>query len=162
MWTFVVFCRRPAAASGCLYIYGLPLRLSSTACLYGLPLRLRPSSTSTVCLHLTVIIIIVIVHFLFKRNLYLSLLFVIYIFFLPHFLKLFSISSTKNAVEECDLYLLLTQSLPCYHCLTVFVLFLPMDAVPSILLPRIYCLDSKISEPNIFQLNCLGLGRGWG
>jgi hypothetical protein len=151
-----------ASSTSTAFLYDSPLRPASTACLYSLPLHIRPASTSMVCLHHTVIIVIVIVHFLFKRNLYLSLLFVIYIFFLLHFLKLFPISSSKYAVEVCDLYLLLTQSLPCYYCLTVFVLFLPMGAVPSILLPSIFCLDYQISEPNIFQLNCLGLGGGVG
>jgi hypothetical protein len=72
---------------GRLYVHDLPLRLvsttflqpASTACLYGLPLRLR--SASTACLHhAVVIIVIVIVHFLFKRNIYFSLLYVIYFF----------------------------------------------------------------------------------
>jgi hypothetical protein len=75
--------RSTAAIIGFLYVYDLPLRLASTTCLYGLPLRpastaclyslpLRPAST--VCLHHVIaIIIIIIVHLLFKRNIYLSL-----------------------------------------------------------------------------------------
>jgi hypothetical protein len=77
----------------------LPLLAASThtACLYanGLPLRLRPASTPTVCfsyqLHpITIIIVIVIVHFLFKRNFYLSP-YVIYIlsFFILEIIFLF-------------------------------------------------------------------------
>jgi hypothetical protein len=67
-----------AASTSTACLYGLPLQPASTACLYSLPLRLRPASTPTVCLsqhlhHITVIIVIVIVHFLFKRNIYLSL-----------------------------------------------------------------------------------------
>ena len=75
-----------STSTTCLYDYDLPLRLPSTTCLYGLPLR----PASTVCLHHVIaIIIIIIVHLLFKRNIYLSLLYVIYVFFLLHFLKLF-------------------------------------------------------------------------
>ncbi len=58
-------------------LYALPLRPASTVCLYGLPLR----SASTACLH-PVIAIIIIVHLLYKRNIYLSLLYVIYVSFL--------------------------------------------------------------------------------
>jgi hypothetical protein len=66
---------RPASTA---YLYGLPLRPAFTACLYGLALRLQPVSMPTACLphhlHLiTAIIVIVIVHFLLKRNIYLSL-----------------------------------------------------------------------------------------
>ena len=50
---------------------------TSTTFLYDFLLRLA----STVCLH-PVIAIIIIVHFLFKRNIYLSLLYVIYVSFL--------------------------------------------------------------------------------
>jgi hypothetical protein len=68
---------RPASTA-CLD--GLPLPPASTSCLYRLPLRLR--SASTACLHHAVfIIIILIVHFLFKRNIYFSLLYVIHVFF---------------------------------------------------------------------------------
>jgi hypothetical protein len=59
---------------------GLSLLLAastSTTFLYDFLLRLA----STVCLH-PVIAIIIIVHFLFKRNIYLSLLHVIYVSFL--------------------------------------------------------------------------------
>jgi hypothetical protein len=73
-----IVCCRPAATIGCLHVRGLPLRPASMACLYGLPLPLWPASTSTVCLH-PITIIIVIVYFLFQRNTYLSLLYVIYI-----------------------------------------------------------------------------------
>ncbi len=67
-------------------LYDLLLRLASMACFYGLPLQ----PASMVCLHHVIaIIIIIIVHLLFKRNIYLSLLYVIYVFFLLHFLKLF-------------------------------------------------------------------------
>jgi hypothetical protein len=56
-------------------LYDLPLRPASAACFYGLPLR----PASTVCLH-HVIAIIIIVHLLFKRNIYFSLLYVINVF----------------------------------------------------------------------------------
>jgi hypothetical protein len=61
-WTSAVVCHQPAAAIGCLYTYSLPLRL-------------RPASTPTVFLshhlhQITAIIVIVIVHFLFKQNFY--------------------------------------------------------------------------------------------
>jgi hypothetical protein len=72
-----------------LYATGLP----PLGCLYtySLPLRLRPASTPMACLyayglpsyhphHITIIIVIVIVHFLFKRNVYLSLLCDLYFF----------------------------------------------------------------------------------
>ncbi len=65
-----------------LYVYDLPLRLASTtfiaACLYDLPLR--PASTA--CLYTPVLIVhivIVVVHFLFKRNIYLSLYVILYV-----------------------------------------------------------------------------------
>ncbi len=69
----------------------LPLLAASTptACLYAdsLPQRLRPASTPTVCFsyqlhHITIIIVIVIVHFLFKQNFYLSPLCDLYSFLL--------------------------------------------------------------------------------
>jgi hypothetical protein len=100
MWTSAVDCCRPAAAIGCLYVYDLPLRLASTTCLCGLPLRpastaclygllyglpLPPASTPTACLHHIIVIIVIVIvidHFLFKRNIYFSLLYVIYVFFL--------------------------------------------------------------------------------
>jgi hypothetical protein len=44
----VDYCR-PTAATGCLYVYELPLRLASTTCLYLYSLPLRPAST--VCLY---------------------------------------------------------------------------------------------------------------
>jgi hypothetical protein len=127
-WMSAVDCCRPAAAIGCLYVYDLPLRLASTTCLYGLPLHLRPAST--VCLYG-----LPSSHHCHHRHRHrhrpfpvqaenLSFSFICDLcFLLLHFLKLFSISSSKYAVEECDTYLLLTQSLPCYYCLTVFVLF---------------------------------------
>ncbi len=76
------------APSACLY--GLPLRPASTACLDGLPLPassaclyrlpLRLWSASTACLHHAIfIIIILIVHFLFKRNIYFSLYVILYV-----------------------------------------------------------------------------------
>jgi hypothetical protein len=97
-WISAVDYCWPTAAIGFLYVYDLPLRLrlasttcfydlpewpASLACLYGLPLR----PASTVCLHhvITIIIIIIIVHLLFKRNIYLSVLYVIYVFFSSSF-----------------------------------------------------------------------------
>jgi hypothetical protein len=50
---------------------------------YGLPLP--PASTPTACLHhiiVNIVIVIVIVHFLFKRNIYLSLYVILYVFLL--------------------------------------------------------------------------------
>ncbi len=72
-----------STSTTCLYDYDLPLRLASTTCLNGLPLR----PASTVCLHhvIAIISIIIIVHLLFKRNIYLSLLYVIYVFFSSSF-----------------------------------------------------------------------------
>jgi hypothetical protein len=55
-WTSIPACAvafpnmdycRPTAATGCLYVYDLPLRIASTTCLYSLPLR----PASTVCLY---------------------------------------------------------------------------------------------------------------
>jgi hypothetical protein len=65
-WTSAAGCCRYC----CLYAYGLPL---------------QPASTPTACLphqlhHIAVIIVIV--HFLFKRNVYLSLVCDLYAFFL--------------------------------------------------------------------------------
>jgi hypothetical protein len=75
--------------------------------------------------HITVIIVIVIVHFLFKRNVYLSLLCDLYVFFLFLFFLvleiIFFISSSNCAVERCDIFSLLIQHLPCFAYL--FVLF---------------------------------------
>jgi hypothetical protein len=62
---------------------------------YGLPLRLRLPFIFIV----NVVIVIVIVHPLFKWNIYLSLYVILYVFFL----SLFSFSSSKYAVEECDM-----------------------------------------------------------
>jgi hypothetical protein len=68
----------------CGRLYGLPLQPASTTCLYAYGLPLRPASMA--CLHhiiviiIIVIIVIVMVHFLFKRNIYFSLLYVIYVF----------------------------------------------------------------------------------
>jgi hypothetical protein len=108
-----------ATATGCLYAYGLPLRL-------------RPASTPTVYLshhlyHITIIIVIIIVHFLFKQNFYLSL-YVIYLSVLcdslciSSFLGFFSFFSPSNcAVEGCDFLLLLIQPcMFCYPCLFYF------------------------------------------
>jgi hypothetical protein len=68
-----------ATSTSTACLYGLPLCPASTACLYGLPLW--PSSTPAAYLytygrlshHITAIIVIVIVHFLFKWNIYFSL-----------------------------------------------------------------------------------------
>jgi hypothetical protein len=60
-----------------------------TACLYRLPLCLRPASKACPH-HVIVIIVIVIVHFLFKRNIYFSLLYVIYVSFLEIIFLFFS------------------------------------------------------------------------
>jgi hypothetical protein len=60
----------PPASTPAACLYGLPLLPAPTACLYGLPSSF------------IIIIVIVIVHFLFKRNIYLSLLYVIYVSFL--------------------------------------------------------------------------------
>jgi hypothetical protein len=72
-------------------------------------------STPTVCLHP----IAVIHHFhrphpfpVQAKHLSFSFMCDLYSFLL-YFFKLFSISSSKCAVEECDIYLLLTQPLPC-------------------------------------------------
>jgi hypothetical protein len=118
---------------------GRPMPISATTCLItrgqpavnaaGLPLRRRPTSsaasTSLACLlHLhptsVIIIVIVIIHPLFKRNFYFSLLCDLLFFSPLHSLKSFSFSSPKCAVEEFDILLLLTQPLPCFAYLCVF------------------------------------------
>jgi hypothetical protein len=88
----------PLTAAGLLLLLWLllRLRLTSTTCFYDL--CLQPASTaclyclrsaSTACLrHAIVIIVIINVHFLFKRNIYFSLLYVIYVFFLLSFLEI--------------------------------------------------------------------------
>jgi hypothetical protein len=142
-WTSAVDYCWPTAAIGFLYIYDLPLRLwlasttsfydlplwpASMPCLYGLPLR----SASTVCLYGLPLRSAFI---LSSPSSSLSIscssgtsIFLFYMWFMCLFFfnswNYFSISSSKYAVEECDTYLLLTQSLPCYYCLIVFVLFL--------------------------------------
>jgi hypothetical protein len=90
--------------------------------------------------HITaiIIIVIVIVHFLFKRNFYFS--------------------SSKCAVEECDILLLLTQPLPCCAIHVCFI-FLIMQFHP---LPSIFWLGTQISEPNIFTPNQLWAAGGRG
>ncbi len=114
--TPAVVCCWPAAATGCLYAHGLPLRPASTACLYSLPLQ--PASTACLyayglplCLRSAFIlppssiIYIVLVHFLFKQNIYLSLLYVIYIlsFFisLNYFPSLLPRVQLKNVIFIC-------------------------------------------------------------
>jgi hypothetical protein len=167
-WLLPGCCRQPAAAIVCLYVYDLPLWLASTTCLYSLPLR--PASTACLYayglpLRLRLLSAFIISSSSLSSPLSISCssgtsIFLFFIcdlyFLLLHFLKLFSISFSKYAVEECDTYLLLTQSLPCYYCLTVFVLFLPMCAVPATLLPSIFCLGSQIPEQIFSSLIALG------
>jgi hypothetical protein len=73
---------------------------------YWLPLRLRLSSTTffydLLLRPVIVIIVIVIVHFLFKRNIYLSLLYVICVSFLEiTFLFLLPIVQLKDVIFHC-------------------------------------------------------------
>ncbi len=112
-----------AASTSTTCLYDLLLRLASTACLYGLPLR----SAFMACLYglplrsAYVFIVIVIVHPLFKWNVYLSLYVILYVFLLSW--NYFSFFSSFNcAVEGCDILVLLIQPLPCfaYPCLFYF------------------------------------------
>ncbi len=85
-------------------LYDLLLRLASTACLYVLILPLWPAST--VCLHHVIaIIIIIIVHLLFKRNIYFSLLCDLCVFssLFPEIIFLFLLLSMqlKNVMLIC-------------------------------------------------------------
>ena len=113
-----------STSTTCLYDYDLPLRLPSTTYLYGLPLR--PASTA--CLYglplrsVYVVIVIVIVHPLFKWNVYLSLYVIdMYFFFLEIIFLSFLLLIVQLKDVICYL-LLLTQPLPCfaYPCLFYF------------------------------------------
>ena len=94
--------------------YWLPLRLRLSSTTFFYDLLLRPASTS--CLYVP---LRVIVHLLFKWNVYLSLYVILYVLLFLGIIFLFS--SSNCAVEGCAILLLLIQPLPCFANYVCFI-----------------------------------------